>query len=568
MVGMAAAIPSMKGINMPVLPTINQEASFEAIKGHHLRALDTYFAVANKPHTQDFYDCYTAYMTFATIAGGACGTQIAAVFSYGPDGGMDQSSFDTAIDTFCDGSCAVDIGNALVDIKTQCADVWGDDEATEEFQEGIRQFLSLLKIPCTRDDMDTKYCAKEFYTASISSDGTDEITENELDTLCKPCVYKMFQQFAAFASDEDAIRAGLYINLMCLNVDGEYCMIYMQDAFPEDSTSGSESSSDGAFLNELDTLCHPCVKLVIDYLSTVFNIFDVDGTCSALNSTACMSDTDDVDCVYGDDGCAAEFDSNEATAIFTLFCIKNADDELCISEFFNAVSDEDGVTGVCPDQDAGDPLPKSCSSKCSNAINDMAYSLGCCTGYIDDYFNLGGDEITEEDRKWQTFFFETCANPDLGDYEECPLAAVTGTFAILNFATDYFQDNKDEIIAWIIADIALASGTSTASIEVTANDVSVASDGTVTVSYTITVTNNDQAEYVQLQVDGVMLALPQTSAKTPLAGRDDFTEALTVSESVATAETFSSDDYETPEADSAAHIGVGLAAAGAVILNL
>jgi hypothetical protein len=564
MLGLAAAIPALPEFNMPIIPNIDHARSFDAIKGHHLRALATYRQVLAQPHPEDFASCYTAFMAFDTIANDpTCGGLIAQVFAYGPEGGLDQTTFDAAIDSFCGGTCASDITTALIDIKLECTDVWDDPQANEDFVEGIRQFISLLRIPCTQNAAGDRYCAKDFYAASIQDDGTDLITEGELESLCVECVYLMFQQFASFASSEEAIQAGLYINLMCLNVDGEYCMIYMQDAFPEDSSSGSSSSSD--FLGELDALCHPCVKLVIDYLSTVFNLFDVQGQCAALNSTSCESYSDSVDCVYDGSDCNAEFDSDEATGIFTLLCVKNQDDDLCISEFFNAISA--GPTDSCPESETDAPPPKSCSSKCSNAINDMAADLGCCTGYIEDYLNLGGEEKTDDEIAWNDFFLKECANPDVADYAECPLAAVTGTFGILNFATDYFQDNKDDIIGWIVADVALATGASSDNIQITANDVSVEDDGTITVSYTITVTNNDQANYIALTVNGQQISLTKTTASVGVQGKEDFTEALTVTDSVATAETFDEEDWEAPEANTASHVGVGLAAA-AVVFNL
>jgi len=167
-----------------------------------------------------------------------------------------------------------------------------------------------------------------------------------------------------------------------------------------------------------------------------------------------------------------------------------------------------------------------------------------------------------------------CANPDIDDdYPECPLAAVSGSFAILNFATDYFQDNKEDIIAWIILDIALSSGANPDYITVQPSDVDVDENGKVTVKYTIVVSNNDQADYIAVTVGGSLtgggMILTQTSAYTPPKGKDDFTEALMVSENEVSAEAFSEDDWSAPdpEASSAAHVGVGLAAA-AVVFNL
>jgi len=301
-------------------------------------------AVALQDADSDKLYCYSSVVYWLNISNSSCGV-VSQVWEANTTG----AALDSVLNTFCvqtdsaGHTCQQKVEYALTQFVTNCSKVPGVINQSQI--EDIRSTLTAAVVTCLTDDTNpSHYCIKDF---KALTELKGPLNQSSLDSVCTACNKKVFTAFTIFA-DKDLINSFFYLDLLCFQINGQYCSLKFQEAQETDSNAGPVPTT-----AQLDALCDPCTVQFV-YRLAYFSI------AVAGNATAFQEEVNFVE--------------------FTQYaCVKDFNNNYCYPQI--ATYNFSSLGAACLPEIASN----TCSSDCLNNVTKAKSDLGCCFG---TWFNL------------------------------------------------------------------------------------------------------------------------------------------------------------------------------------
>ncbi|KAH3760643.1 hypothetical protein Pelo_7518 [Pelomyxa schiedti] len=301
----------------------------------------------------------------------------------------------------------------------------------------------------------------------------DDNLESELDSFCASsgdCTFNNFNTLLENMADECGVSI-VYTNIdpiiemigtVCLQLDGEFCMVSMQAMLDAGITWPVTET-------ELESYCDPCIPYywsqLVSYASIDTQLTDLtaySSVCMKEGDTWCALELQDLSIAFDDDdyltaatiSCTSAciprymslndyFDDDTWDQAFDILCYTNADGDLCWPLAYNALTTSNVMT-LCPTTDL--------TQDCLDALTNLVDTAGCC-------FSALYNTVLEEEvyNRFETLFTEAgLTMPEVCDGSLTDIPQLE--LYLDNVDYEYAKDNWDDFAAWIMKDFNLNTG--------------------------------------------------------------------------------------------------------------
>jgi hypothetical protein len=376
------------------------------------------------------------------------------------------------------------------------------------------------------------------------------------DDSCRVQIATLFNTINDACSGEELEAMGdstfafgdvsLYLELICLQRDGEYCLTKLGAVTDMmDSDSGLETFD----AETIEQFCSPCVKEMFEMLMATLGglgdgsdgifggFFDV--MCTKVDGEYCMVQFSDMSTVLESPTVTAEDynmlcepcprilfssmitfgmnDTMSGSEIVRSLCDADAGDgATCMSKFgqYSTAMGDASIEDSCPDPTtlASD---SACSDSCKTEAQDFVTSLGCCWNIIAEIVAEGDSEQVS------TFFAEQCGISVPDACPLTPLEEVTVTLSVRNLSPIFASENAEAVCNAIKPDIARWTVSDPENIECTVDE-----SGNVVIKIRTSVpstTSSLASDASNLILDNLNTSLPSSAKEDPTISFDGAT---------------------------------------------
>jgi len=272
--------------------------------------------------------------------------------------GLTAAQVRTKVVNYCSASgsgCQATLNTALGTVIAQCAAFI----TVEGTWDDIGAMLLIVNLPClhTGTSPNEQWCFPDFrdFTDALQA---NTITQATLTAGCTECTAKVAFLWLAFEPKIDTLKAVAFVDLICLNIDGQFCSVTW-NAFL--AHVGDPAFNFTTFINdELNTYCVPCNLAFLNKYLRLVTWF------AALNQTCDDGHGNVVPCAD------IILSTLSFEYILRYFCTQDFHGNYCLKKLLHVDFNAIGV--AC----AGASLTDICPASCKTAVQSFARDMGCC----------------------------------------------------------------------------------------------------------------------------------------------------------------------------------------------